>query len=420
MKFLAIFLFASLSFVFFNFIDQAPVLTSIYNITNFKNFFAGIFFVASTSEKHLKDKYAEAENGGEPVKILVVPGHEKASVGAQFKNVKETDLTAELGEYLAEFFGKNKEFELILSRTKDGYSSEFSSYFEKERSSIEDFMKTYRLYMKTAVDGGLVNRNQIVEHNDASPNGAIKLYGINKWANENNVDLVIHIHFNDHPGHPVNQPGKYSGFAIYVPEKQYSNSLASMAIAQKIFDRLNAYNAPSNMPLESSGVVEEQELIAVGSNNSLNPAGMLIEYDYIYEPQFLYPETRKATLKELAFQTYSGIKDFFDGSTTLTTGNSTDAAKFSETTLLPHQWNSNLEEGFVGNADVLSLQASLASEGDYPPPGFTKNNCPVTGSFKKCTVAAVKKFQKKYGIEPTGYVGPQTRKILNEKYISQQ
>ena len=79
-----------------------------------------------------------------------------------------------------------------------------------------------------------------------------------------------------------------------------------------------------------------------------------------------------------------------------------------------------MEEGLVGNLDVLSLQASLAREGDYPPPGFTKNNCPITGSFKKCTVLAVKEFQRKYGIKQTGYVGPQTRRILNEKYLVQQ
>ena len=407
MKFLALFLFISLSFVFFNFVDQAPILTSIHNALNLKNYLGGIFFIASTSEKYLKDKYAGVGNGGAPIKILIVPGHESSSVGAQFKNVKEAALTAELGEYLFGFFGGNKKFEAVLLRGKDGYSPEFSSYFERERSSIESFMKTYRLYMKTAVDAGLVNSNQIVAHNEASPNGAIKLYGINKWANENDVDIVIHIHFNDHPGHPVNQPGKYSGFAIYIPEKQYSNSLASAAIAQKIFARLNAYAAPSDMPLESSGIVEEQELIAVGSNNALNPAGMLIEYDYIYEPQFLYPKTREATLKELAFQTYSGIKDFFENISAGTT-------KFTETTLLPHQWNSDMEEGLVGSADVLSLQAALAREGDYPPPGFTKNNCPITGNFKKCTVAAVKKFQQKYGIEPTGYVGEKTRKLLND------
>lgn len=413
MKFLVIFLFASFSFVFFNFADQAPALTSIYNVINLKNYLGGIFFVASTSEEYLKNKFVGARNGGEPIKILVVPGHDSASVGAQFKNVKEADLTAELGKYLAEFLGENKKFEAVISRTEDGYSPEFSSYFEKERSSIQDFMKTYRLYMKTAVDGGLVDSNQIVEHNEASLNGAIRLYGINKWANENGVDLVIHIHFNDYPGHPASRPGKYSGFAIYVPEKQYSNSQASVAIAQKISNRFNAYSTPSDMPQESSGIVEEQELIAVGSNNSLNPAGMLIEYDYIYEPQFLSPETRQATLKELAFQTYSGIKDFFEN-------NSTGTAKFSETTLLPHQWNGDMEEGLVGNLDVLSLQASLVSEGDYPAQGFTKNNCPITGSFKKCTVAAVKEFQKKYGLEQTGYAGPQTRNLLNEKYSSQQ
>ncbi len=409
MKFLALFLFTLLFFAFFSFSDSVKTLV---NIDDLKNNLGGIFFVASTDENQLKTEYLSAKIGGEKIRILIVPGHESSTVGTQFKNVKEADLNVELGEYLAGFFGENKEFEAILSHSKDGYSPEFSSYFEKERSSIEGFMKTYRLYMKTSVDSGLVDRNQTISHNDASPNGAIKLYGINKWANENNVALVIHIHFNDHPGRPANQPGKYSGFAIYVPEKQYSNSKASMAIAQKIFNRFSAYAVPSDMPLESNGIVESQELIAIGSNNSLNPAGMLIEYDYIYEPQFLYPETRQAALKELAFQTYSGIKDFFEST-------STDTAKFSDTTLLPHQWNRDMEEGLVGNMDVLSLQAALILEGVYPPPGFTKNNCPITGSFKKCTVAAVKKFQQKLGIESTGYVGPQTRKILNENYSVQ-
>lgn len=409
MKYIAIFLFAFVSFALFNFANPSPILTSIHNIQSFKSFFGGIFFVASTDEKHLKDKYTEAGTTGGLVKILVVPGHDNNSVGAQFKYVKEADLTAELGKYLSDFLGEDKKFEPVLLRTKEGYSSEFTAYLEEERSSIVDFMKTYRLYMQTAVDSGIVNRNQVMEHNDATQNGAILLYGINKWANENGTDLVIHIHFNDHPGRRASKPGKYSGFAIYVPEKQYSNSQASMAIAQKISSRLNSYYATSDMPLESGGVLEEQDLIAIGSNNSLNPAGMLIEYDYIYEPQYLYPATRQAVLKELAFQTYSGIKDFFET-------NVTDTSKFAGTTLLPHQWNSDIGEGLIGNTDVLSLQAVLSNEGDYPAPGFTKNDCPITGSFRNCTVEAVKKFQRESGLEPTGYVGPQTRKILNEKY----
>ncbi|MBI4085204.1 MAG: peptidoglycan-binding protein [Candidatus Liptonbacteria bacterium] len=413
MKFFWVFLFALFSFVLFSFFGNPPILTVTDNLIGLKNNLAGIFFVASTSEELLKTKYAAAKNGGEAIRILIVPGHDSASVGAQFKNVKEADLTAELGERLAALFENGKEFEAITVRTKSGYSPEIASYLEKERSSIQAFRDGYRLYMKSAVDSGLVTRREGVSHNDAPEEWTIKLYGINKWANENDVDLVLHIHFNDHGGRPANRLGKYSGFAIYFPEKQFSNAEASAAVARNIFNRLSAYFAPSDMPQESPGIVEEQELIAVGSNNSLDPAGMLIEYDYIYEPQFLYPETRQAIIDELAFQTYMGIKDFFDGT-------ATGAENPPETTLLPYKWNSDMKEGFTGSADVLSLQAALIREGVYPPPGFTRNDCPITGVFKKCTVAAVKDFQKEYGIGPTGYVGPQTRKILNEKYAPQQ
>ncbi|MEK7547127.1 MAG: N-acetylmuramoyl-L-alanine amidase [Patescibacteria group bacterium] len=428
MKFFWLLSFVLFSLVLFSFLGNSPVPTVTDNFIALKNNLAGIFFIASTNENQLKTDYLSAKIGGRKIRILIVPGHDSVSVGAQFKNVKETDLTVELAGYLAGFLKTEKEFEAITTRTKAGYAPEIASYFEKERLSIQNFADTYRAYMKSSVDVGLISIYNGVSHNNASEEGVIKLYGINKWANENNADLVVHIHFNDHPGHPVNRPGKYSGFAIYVPEKQFSNSKASAAVAQHIFNRLNSYFAPSDMPQESAGIVEEQELIAIGSNNSLNPAGMLIEYDYIYEPQFLYPETRKATLKELAFQTYLGIKDFFDGSTSfdktqdkpLTTGGATSTAKVYETTLLPHQWNSDMGGGLVGSADVLSLQAALMREGDYPPPGFTKNDCPITGSFKKCTLAAVKEFQKKYGIEPTGYVGGKTRKILNENYSVQE
>jgi len=29
---------------------------------------------------------------------------------------------------------------------------------------------------------------------------ALRLYGFNKWADENKVDAMVHIHFNDYPG----------------------------------------------------------------------------------------------------------------------------------------------------------------------------------------------------------------------------
>lgn len=53
---------------------------------------------------------------------------------------------------------------------------------------------------------------------------------------------------------------------------------------------------------------------------------------------------------------------------------------------------------------VLSLNPSIYPEGE------------VTGYFGKLTEAAVKRFQKKYGIRITGQVGPQTRAKLHELY----
>ena len=397
-------------YLFFILVAPSPILTGTENLISIKNSIGGIFFVASTNVEDLRVKYSIAKNGDDPIRILIVPGHDNSSVGAQFRKVKESDLTVELAGYLAALFSKEKEFETIPVRTRAGYAPQFASYFSEERAAIKSFAKTYRAYTQTVINAGLVTSHEGVAHNDASEEGAIKLYGVNKWANENQIDFVLHIHFNDHGGRPRNRVGKYSGFSIYIPERQYSNAGPSAVIAKSVLNRLITYAAPSDMPQESAGIIEDQGLIAVGSNNSLNPASILIEYDYIYEPQFQNSETRYAILNELAFQTYLGIKDFFAGGVL-------DTPKIFETTLLPHAWNRNMEEGLVGSLDVLSLQAALLREGVYPPSGSTKNDCPITGSFGKCTIASVKEFQKKNGIEPaTGYVGTQTRKVLNEKY----
>ena len=56
------------------------------------------------------------------------------------------------------------------------------------------------------------------------------------------------------------------------------------------------------------------------------------------------------------------------------------------------------------------MQQALAQDKDIYPEGK------VTGYYGALTRNAIKRFQKKYGIEPVGYVGPQTRKKLNEIY----
>ena len=73
---------------------------------------------------------------------------------------------------------------------------------------------------------------------------------------------------------------------------------------------MKKYFAASDLPAESSALIEDQELIAVGSNASRDGVSVLVEYGYIYEPPFRNEEAREAMFKELAYQTYIGIKKF--------------------------------------------------------------------------------------------------------------
>src|SRR3989344_319170 len=68
-------------------------------------------------------------------------------------------------------------------------------------------------------------------------------------------------------------------------------------------------------------------------------------------------------------------------------------------------FNSSLSIGSSGN-DVTELQNRLTSEEVY--------NGPITGYFGSLTMAGVKAFQSKYGIEQVGIVGPITRAKLNK------
>ena len=72
------------------------------------------------------------------------------------------------------------------------------------------------------------------------------------------------------------------------------------------------------------------------------------------------------------------------------------------------QINANLSFG-VSGSEVSCLQGFLKNQGaDIYPEGF------ITGNFGNLTKAAVIKFQAKYGISPTGYVGPLTRTKINQ------
>jgi hypothetical protein len=67
----------------------------------------------------------------------------------------------------------------------------------------------------------------------------------------------------------------------------------------------------------------------------------------------------------------------------------------------------SLREGSQGD-QVQVLQALLAADSELYPEGL------ITGFFGKATARAVARFQKKYGLEQVGFVGPRTLKKLNE------
>ncbi len=370
--------------------------------------FAGVFFTESVTPEQLQEIYTRATHGERKLRVLIVPGHDNDAWGTEFQGVREADMNVVVGEELARLLSADSAYEPILTRTTKGYAPEFQNYFETERDMIATFVAEKKQTMRELVRAGSVHLTDGVIHNSAPNEVATKLYSFNKWANEHRVDIVLHIHFNDYPGRRSHKTGRYSGFALYVPDSQFSNARASKEVALSLLKQFLKFYAESNLPIEDSGIVEDQGLIAIGSYNTLDPASVLIEYGYIYEQKFIGPEVRARVLKELAFQTYQGLNRFF--------GKNGEIFQKYPTTLLPHNWSEPLVAGGGGNPSVLSLQTALLLEEMYPPEGKSKRDCPLTGSFGPCTILAVKDFQEKHGLPPSGTVGELTLQKLNEKY----
>ncbi len=362
----------------------------------------------------LKDKYNANQNinnsTSKKVRVLIVPGHEPNYGGTEYGGLKEREINVQLARNLAEFLKNNGRYDVMMSRDEKSWNPVFESYFRDNWDEIVTFFKDNKGETLRLVNTGAVTKPiATITHNKARPDVAMRLYGINKWENENAIDIAIHVHFNDYPRRDTSKAGKYSGFAIYVPEKLYANSSITQVLASTVFKRLSKYNAVSNLPAEDAGVIEAPDLIAIGAYNTTNSASMLIEYGYIYEPQFATPVVRASTLKDLAFQTYLGLQDFF--------GSGNDVSFAYDTLMLPHSWNNNLTASTAGTDDVLALQSALLLDGLYPGQGKSKNDCPRSGKIGPCTLGAIEAFQKKYGITgERGMVGEQTKKVLNDKY----
>lgn len=342
------------------------------------------------------------------VRVLLVPGHEPTYGGAEYATLKERNMVVDLAQDLRGFLESSGRYEVFVTRNKEAWYPIFDEYFKNGWGDIIAWMKGHKEEITSLSRLGQYKpAATAVYHNNVPDKVALRLYGMGKWANEQDVDIIIHIHFNDYPGHGRG-PGKYSGFAIYVPFAEYANSSTTRVLADSVFKRLQKYNAVSNLPGEASGIVPDEDLIAIGAYNSIDSASMLIEYGYIYEPQFMNDEIRSAAISDLAFQTYLGLQDFLDPKAAET------LARPYDTLIVPHTWSSPMSETAAKPADVYALQTALVFDGEYPPANQSLHDCPRTGKIGPCTKTAIEAFQAKRGITgEAGTVGQRTLQVLN-------
>lgn len=271
-------------------------------------YLASLIFEKTMSPEKLIKKYEKGD-----IKVLIVPGHDKENYGAQYRGVTEASLNAELGSQLFEYFRSDPKFTTFITNKSTGEINEWIlDYIKNQDTTINAFKEKTKSIFKNAVKIGAIKKETKIFHNPAADNTSKMLYGINKWANDNGVDMVLHLHFNDYPGRKYDMPGKYKGFAIYIPDDQLPNYSASFEIAKSIRKELRKIQTESNFPREKDIIIEDQQLIAIGANASRSGVSILIEYGYIYEPEFYDKEIRLYALRDAALATYRGVKNFFE------------------------------------------------------------------------------------------------------------
>ncbi len=359
-------------------------------------------FKETVTPESIKERYQAGE-----LTILLVPGHDPEYPGAEVGDLKESELTLDLATKIKADLEKIGGWKVLSTRnfTTGKYEPEFATYFEREREAINSFRSQLRHeFASLLASGEVAPPEQEVYHNFAPTEVATRLYGINRWSNDHNVDLTLHLHFNDYPGR--GRTPRYGGFSIYIPERQLPNARVSRELAETIQRELTQIMPISNLPSEAGSPVEDQELIAVGANGSRLSAALLVEYGYLYESQFKNKVIREAVLTDLAHRTVRGLATYFSAPKTV-----------PATSLLPHFWAKSLQTGIKGDRDVLALQTALHRDGLYPTVGKNLNNCPINGNFGPCVQAAVVAFQTRHNLLPaTGVVDTPTLAKLNELY----
>lgn len=325
---------------------------------------------AKTLEHILEKRKTYFEGGfgtNRIISILIVPGHDDGSSGAYFNGIREVEFNREVAQKLYDYLILEPGINPILAHKDNDYISFIKNAFVFNRPEIEKFIDT-------AVDNFKEIREDqdIVDpgfHNAALPEARYRLYGINWWANRSDIDLVIHIHFNDYRDRPRNGAGKYDGFSIYIPGEHFQNYELSKKLGEAIFEEVKKIRPVSNLPYEEDGIIEGHELIAIGSNDSVRSGSVLIEYGYMYEDVFQDETKRDITFDYLAYSTYVGIKNLLQEKPLIRTAPATQITNNKTT------------------QDNLIWQFERAMRGLYPPTDKTLRDCPITGFFGECSRA---------------------------------
>lgn len=244
----------------------------------------------------------------EKPKVILVPGHNLEHPGAKTGDYTELELNVALAHALKDMVVHQGYFDVLVTHNQDGSIAPWlESYLDQNKEDIADFISESKGRFGELIEREVITHHQGIDHNYAPDDLVEVLYGINMLANEQEADLVLHIHFNDVPkGSP-----HYQGYSIYVPERQFPNFRESKSIAESISRHLSQVVNQSSHPLESATVIEDQQLIAVGAYGTREGASILVEYAYIYEPMLKSDENRAYVIKELALQTYLGLFDHF-------------------------------------------------------------------------------------------------------------
>ena len=255
----------------------------------------------------------QAQGVLQPIKILIAPGHNNEIWGAQYGDIKEADMNLVLGTKIFDLLKKDKRFEVYITRDKNGYTNEFADYFSKNKAEIVSFKNKAKEETQIKINNGTFLNKTGVLHNTVKEETAIELYGINKWADENKMDAIINVHFNDYPRKNKWAIGKYKGFVIYLPDEQMANANESFKLAKNIFSQLSEKYLTSTYIKEKGGFTRDEKLIALGANGTLDKEvnSILIEYGYIYQKIFRNSITRHQFYDNMASLTTNGIINYY-------------------------------------------------------------------------------------------------------------